>query len=49
MFANDATNLLGASHTPAGTTGFQTYIRDFDPATGLLFTGFAGFHNGDNQ
>ena len=49
VFASDATNLLGASHTPAGTTGFQTYIRDFDPATGLLSTGFAGFHNGDNQ
>jgi VCBS repeat-containing protein len=49
VFASDATNLLGASSTPAGATGFQTYIRDFDPATGLLSTGFSGFHNGDNQ
>jgi VCBS repeat-containing protein len=49
VFASDATNLLGASNAPAGATGFQTYIRDFDPATGLLSTGFAGFHNGDNQ
>jgi VCBS repeat-containing protein len=46
VFASDATNLLGA---PAGASGFQTYIRDFDPATGLLSTGFSGFHNGDNQ
>jgi VCBS repeat-containing protein len=49
VFASDATNLLGASNTPAGASGFQTYIRDFDPATGLLSTGFTGFHNGDNQ
>src|SRR6185295_4011812 len=49
VFASDATNLLGASNTPAGANGFQTYIRDFDPATGLLSTGFSGFHNGDNQ
>jgi VCBS repeat-containing protein len=49
VFASDATNLLGASNTPRGATGFQTYIRDFDPATGLLSTGFTGFHNGDNQ
>jgi VCBS repeat-containing protein len=49
VFASDATNLLGASNAPAGTRGFQTYIRDFDPATGLLSTGFSGFHNGDNQ
>jgi VCBS repeat-containing protein len=50
VFASDATNLLGgAPSTPTGATGFQTYIRDFDPATGLLSTGFAGFHNGDNQ
>ena len=49
VFASDATNLLGASNAPAGATGFQTYIRDIDPATGLLSTGFAGFHNGDNQ
>ncbi len=48
-FASDATNLLGASATPAGTNGFQTYIREIDPATGLVSTGFAGFHNGDNQ
>jgi VCBS repeat-containing protein len=49
VFTSDATNLLGASNTPAGATGFQTYIRDIDPATGLISTGFAGFHNGDNQ
>ena len=49
VFASDATNLLGASNTPAGANGFQTYVRDFDPATGLLSTGFTGFHNGDNQ
>jgi VCBS repeat-containing protein len=49
VFASEATNLLGASNTPAGASGFQTYIRDFDPATGLLSTGFTGFHNGDNQ
>jgi VCBS repeat-containing protein len=49
VFASDATNLLGASSTPAGATGLQTYIRDIDPATGLISTGFAGFHNGDNQ
>jgi VCBS repeat-containing protein len=48
-FASDATNLLGASATPAGADGFQTYVRDLDPATGLVSTGFAGFHNGDNQ
>jgi VCBS repeat-containing protein len=49
VFASNATNLLGASNTPAGASGFQTYIREFDPATGLLSTGFSGFHNGDNQ
>jgi VCBS repeat-containing protein len=49
VFESDATNLLGASNTPAGATGFQTYIRDIDPATGLISTGFGGFHNGDNQ
>jgi VCBS repeat-containing protein len=49
VFASDATNLLGASNTPAGSSGFQTYIRDIDPTTGLLSTGFSGFHNGDNQ
>ena len=49
VFASDATDLLGASSAPAGAAGFQTYIRDFDPATGLLSTGFAGFQNGDNQ
>ena len=49
VFASDATNLLGASNAPAGANGFQTYIRDLDPTTGLLSTGFSGFHNGDNQ
>jgi VCBS repeat-containing protein len=50
VFASDATNLLGGSpSTPAGTNGFQTYIRDIDPATGLISTGFAGLHNGDNH
>jgi VCBS repeat-containing protein len=49
VFASDATNLLGASNRPAGAGGFQTYIRDFDSATGVLSTGFSGFHNGDNQ
>ena len=50
VFASDATNLLGGSpSTPAGTNGFQTFIRDIDPATGLISTGFAGLHNGDNQ
>jgi VCBS repeat-containing protein len=48
-FASDATNLLGASATPSGANGFQTYVRDIDPATGLVSTGFGGFHNGDNQ
>jgi VCBS repeat-containing protein len=49
VFASDATNLLGASNTPEGAAGFQAYIRDIDPTTGLLSTGFSGFHNGDNQ
>jgi len=49
VFASDATNLLGASATPSGATGFQTYIRGIDPSTGLVSTGFTGFHNGDNQ
>jgi VCBS repeat-containing protein len=48
-FASDATNLLGASATPAGTDGFQTYVREIDPSTGLVSTGFDGFHNGDSQ
>ena len=49
VFASEASNLLGGDPSAPGTNGFQTYIRDFDPATGLLSTGFTGFHNGDNQ
>jgi VCBS repeat-containing protein len=49
VFASDATNLLGGDPSAPGINGFQTYIRDIDPATGLISTGFAGFHNGDNQ
>jgi VCBS repeat-containing protein len=49
VFASDATNLLGGDPSAPGSNGFQTYIRDIDPATGLISTGFAGFHNGDNQ
>jgi VCBS repeat-containing protein len=49
VFASDATNLLGGVPSAPGGNGFQTYIRDIDPATGLISTGFTGFHNGDNQ
>jgi VCBS repeat-containing protein len=49
VFASDATNLLGGDPSAPGSNGFQTYVRDIDPATGLISTGFTGFHNGDNQ
>jgi VCBS repeat-containing protein len=49
VFASDATNLLGGDPSAPGSNGFQTYVRDLDPATGLISTGFTGFHNGDNQ
>lgn len=49
VFASDATDLLGGDPSAPGSNGFQTYVRDIDPATGLISTGFTGFHNSDNQ